>query len=325
MTEVQTQPESVVPDALTTVLLGHNAFQFTRAGVELGLFDLLERSPGTPRERIGAELGLAERSPGHPAARRDLAAPGGAHRGGVRQREVHLGPVHRRALGTRQGGRRVRGVRHLSGPGGLHRVPAGQQQHRAAALPGGRRHGLPPAERGPRTAEGLLPLHGHLVGRGQQAPHQVRRLPAPPGASLDVGGGDATMAMAVADAHPDVEVTVLEIPKVVELARKRVAEAGLDDRVKVVEGDIFAGDYPGGPRHRDVRAPAADLAAGPHPGAARPRPRRPARGRPGADPELDVRGQLRRSAHGRPGSPSSSRRWPARAGCSTPGRATRSR
>ena len=62
MTEVQTQPESVVPDALTTVLLGHNAFQFTRAGVELGLFDLLERDPGTPRERIGTELGLAERS-----------------------------------------------------------------------------------------------------------------------------------------------------------------------------------------------------------------------------------------------------------------------
>jgi hypothetical protein len=64
MTEVTAPSPShpSVPDFLTTILLGHNAFQFFRAGVELGLFELLERSPGIPREQIGKDLELSERA-----------------------------------------------------------------------------------------------------------------------------------------------------------------------------------------------------------------------------------------------------------------------
>jgi ubiquinone/menaquinone biosynthesis C-methylase UbiE len=245
MTEVQTQPESVVPDALTTVLLGHNAFQFTRAGVELGLFDLLERNPGTPRERIGTELGLAERS-------LDILLLG----------VTSLRLVER----TEEGYSNAKSVSDLFTGGHWELVKAviGFEAYvtypglvdfteslRANSNVGLRRYpgdGATVYHRLSQDPE-LLKVFYHFMGTWSAVAgkHLIkygdfsssRRI-------LDVGGGDATMAIAVASAHPEAEVTVLEIPKVVDLARKRVEEAGLSDRVKVVEGDIFAGDYPEG-------------------------------------------------------------------------------
>ena len=55
-------PSATARDALTTVLLGHNAFQYMRAAVELGLFEFLAREPGAGRERIAEELDLQDRA-----------------------------------------------------------------------------------------------------------------------------------------------------------------------------------------------------------------------------------------------------------------------
>ncbi|QFZ24539.1 methyltransferase domain-containing protein [Saccharothrix syringae] len=63
---------------------------------------------------------------------------------------------------------------------------------------------------------------------------------------LDVGGGDGVNAIALAQANPGVEFTVLDLPGAVGIARRKVAERGLADRISVVEGDIFADDYPAG-------------------------------------------------------------------------------
>ncbi|MEU6665864.1 methyltransferase [Streptomyces sp. NPDC046727] len=245
MTEVQSQPASVVPDALTTVLLGHNAFQFTRAGVELGLFDLLERSPGTRRERIGAELGLAERS-------LDILLLGVTSLRLVERTEE--GYVNAKSISDLFTGGHWELVKAVIGFEAYVTYPGlvdFTESLRANSNIGLRRYPGEGATVYHRLSEDpeLLKVFYHFMGTWSAVAGKhlikygdfssARRI-------LDVGGGDATMAIAVAGAHPDVEVTVLEIPKVVDLARKRVEEAGLSDRVKVVEGDIFAGDYPEG-------------------------------------------------------------------------------
>ncbi|MDQ1289280.1 MAG: L-tyrosine C(3)-methyltransferase [Actinomycetota bacterium] len=56
---------------------------------------------------------------------------------------------------------------------------------------------------------------------------------------LDVGGGDAVNATALARAHPHLKVTVLDLPSTVEVAKDTVAEAGLEERIDLVAGDMF--------------------------------------------------------------------------------------
>jgi predicted O-methyltransferase YrrM len=59
----------------------------------------------------------------------------------------------------------------------------------------------------------------------------VRRL-------LDVGGAAGSFAMALVRAHNDVEATVLELPHVAAEARRLITERGMQERVKVCEGDF---------------------------------------------------------------------------------------
>lgn len=63
---------------------------------------------------------------------------------------------------------------------------------------------------------------------------------------LDVGGGDATMACALALRHPQLEPTVFNLPQAAALARANAAAQGLAGRVRVVEGDFFRDALPGG-------------------------------------------------------------------------------
>lgn len=57
---------------------------------------------------------------------------------------------------------------------------------------------------------------------------------------LDLGGGNATFAAAVAQAVPGITCTVLDLPAVAQHARQRLAELKLQDRVTVIEGSFFA-------------------------------------------------------------------------------------
>lgn len=63
---------------------------------------------------------------------------------------------------------------------------------------------------------------------------------------LDVGGGDAVNAIALARAHPHLKVTVFDLEGAVEVARDNITAAGLDDRVDVVVGDMFGDPMPDG-------------------------------------------------------------------------------
>lgn len=66
------------------------------------------------------------------------------------------------------------------------------------------------------------------------------------GRLLDVAGGDGTMASLLATCEPDLRVTVFNLPAAAALARQRIAEAGLTDRIRVVEGDFFTDRFPRG-------------------------------------------------------------------------------
>ena len=63
---------------------------------------------------------------------------------------------------------------------------------------------------------------------------------------LDVGGGDGVNAIGLVKAFPHLEVTVLELPGGATIARRQVTEAGLSDRITIIEHDMFQGEFPKG-------------------------------------------------------------------------------
>lgn len=63
---------------------------------------------------------------------------------------------------------------------------------------------------------------------------------------LDIGGGTGSWSIAVAQTSPQLEATVFELPAVADVARKRIAAAGLASRINVVVGDAMTEALPSG-------------------------------------------------------------------------------
>jgi len=63
---------------------------------------------------------------------------------------------------------------------------------------------------------------------------------------LDLGGGAASYSIALCQANPHLHSIVIDAPEPLAIASPLVAEAGLEDRVTLVEGDLFDGDLPTG-------------------------------------------------------------------------------
>lgn len=106
--------------------------------------------------------------------------------------------------------------------------------------------GTPIPERAPE--ESLRAFIGamHVV-----ASPQADRVVAAAGVSgarrlLDVGGGPATYTMAFLAAEPGLSATLFDLPPVVEIARERLAKAGLEGRVTLVPGDFDKDELPAG-------------------------------------------------------------------------------
>lgn len=60
----------------------------------------------------------------------------------------------------------------------------------------------------------------------------------------DVGGADALLSRLVAAAHPHMRCTTFDLPVVTGIANRKIAEAGLADRVRAVAGDFFNDPLP---------------------------------------------------------------------------------
>ena len=96
--------------------------------------------------------------------------------------------------------------------------------------------------------------HWRVYIRGQyelarlSAPEVARalRLPREPTSLLDVAGGHGWFSAQLCRRHPTLEATVLDLPGSAAVGREIIAEAGLSDRVRHVEGDLASSDF-GGP------------------------------------------------------------------------------
>jgi len=65
--------------------------------------------------------------------------------------------------------------------------------------------------------------------------------------ALDVGCGSGAIALALADEHPNLHVTAIDVsPDALALAAENAARTGLSGRVRFLRHDLFAG-LPGGP------------------------------------------------------------------------------
>lgn len=63
---------------------------------------------------------------------------------------------------------------------------------------------------------------------------------------LDVGGGSGTYTMAFLKRAPHLTATVFDLPRVIEIARRRLTDAGFIDRVTLSAGDYNADPLPSG-------------------------------------------------------------------------------
>ncbi|RAY12595.1 methyltransferase [Actinomadura craniellae] len=230
---------------LVPILFGHAAFQQLNAACELGLFELLhERGPLGAAE-VAEALGLGRRPAGilllGTTALRLTAVEGGRYRTGPAvaaafaqgswpvlrdivefQARVSYLPAADFAESLRTG--ENAGIRHFPGD-------TRDLYSRLAGVPG-------LEELFYRCMNSWSELSNPVLV--DQVDHTgTRRI-------LDVGGGDAVNAIALARAHPQLRITVLDRPGALEPARRNIERARLADRVGTHAADIFDDPYPGG-------------------------------------------------------------------------------
>ena len=63
---------------------------------------------------------------------------------------------------------------------------------------------------------------------------------------LDVGGGSGCFCIALAQRHPELHCTVMELPAMCEVAKEYVADAGLTGRIDTRAVDMFRQEWPRG-------------------------------------------------------------------------------
>lgn len=63
---------------------------------------------------------------------------------------------------------------------------------------------------------------------------------------VDVGGGIGDIAAALCDQHPELRVSLINLPSAVELVRENVAARGLEGRIEPVVVDMYREPYPQG-------------------------------------------------------------------------------
>ncbi len=86
----------------------------------------------------------------------------------------------------------------------------------------------------------------HVVGMPMAQKIAAAVQPGPARNLLDVGGASGTYTIAFLQAAPELRATLFDRPAVIPMARPRLAEAGVIDRVRLVAGDFYRNELPGG-------------------------------------------------------------------------------
>ncbi|MGG8408116.1 methyltransferase [Streptomyces sp. 12297] len=66
------------------------------------------------------------------------------------------------------------------------------------------------------------------------------------GTLVDVGGGDATNALRLCGRHPGLSVSLVDLPSVCGIAEERIAAAGMEQRIDCHPADMFEDPWPKG-------------------------------------------------------------------------------
>ena len=93
-----------------------------------------------------------------------------------------------------------------------------------------------------RTRTFVMAMHGRARAIGRAVVPLLdlagcRRL-------LDIGGGPGAYSVLLAEAHPDIHCTVLDLPAVAAVANELIADAGLSDRVAALPGNYRETHFP---------------------------------------------------------------------------------
>ena len=237
-TDVQSDSRGGMQDRLSMLLFGHAAFQYLRAGCELGLFTTLRETPGLGRAELMEKLKLDDRP--IDVLLRAASALELVERDGDTYRNSPLvstlmdrgeWDAFEAAVGFEA---------HLNYPGladlaeslekntnvGLRRIPGdGTTLY----------HRLTENEDLGQVFFRYMHAWSEMVNRHLINQVDFRKFDR----LLDVGGGDGVNAVAIASAFPHLDVTVLELADVVPRTREVISKAGLGDRVKAIGGDMF--------------------------------------------------------------------------------------
>jgi SAM-dependent methyltransferase len=233
-------------ELLFTAMNGYGYSDALAAGCELGLFTYLHRHPGSTLDGAATGLGL----PRH--ALRSLLvacascrlinrdAAGGYTNSSVADKLLVEGtPESFLAF--------VKYMHVMQKPGNWHLAEAVRQGKNvgldAIVGPGSGTfyERLQPHPQLERLFHEGMGAYSRIAPRVLDLPELlgIRRL-------LDVGGGDGTVAIALAERAPQLECTLLDKPSVCEIAQQRVAGAGLSGRIRCVGCDMFTDPWPAG-------------------------------------------------------------------------------
>jgi SAM-dependent methyltransferase len=240
----EARPSPLTADGLSLLLMGHAAFQYLRVSCELGLFDLIARHRHLDRAAIQKELHLADRAVDilllgatslglliKHAGRYSIATVV-AHLMDNGQWQQFTDVVAFEHEIVSEGQRELLDSLRTNTNAGLRRIPgrAGNLYQRLGE--------------NPRLQQ---VFYRYMRSWSQLAHSHLSQIDLS-GAStlLDCGGGDAVNALALADLHPQLRVTILELPESAVYAKDAVAASSHTRRVDVLECDMFTAPWPTG-------------------------------------------------------------------------------
>jgi SAM-dependent methyltransferase len=228
---VEVTTPSPSPDPIMQIAFGFMAAKHLFAASELGLFEALAEGP-TDLDGLAARTGLTRRAARISADA--MVAMSLLKRGGERYANTQVADLFLSGAGPTDVRPLLRFWDKISFPAWMNlaetlaRGPAREIVDLDESLQRIACAGIEAFQAGPSAA---LP-------ETVQLPDGCRL--------LDVGGGTGSWSIALARQLPHLVATVLELASVAPIARERIADAGLSDRIDVREGDALAGDIPEG-------------------------------------------------------------------------------
>mgnify|MGYP003730499901 CR=1 FL=1 len=107
---------------------------------------------------------------------------------------------------------------------------------------GERESGLQTGEWDWKSFVGAMHVVGRELSRSIAADYDLSRFKC----LLDIGGASGTYTIAFLKRNPDMTAVLYDLENVIPMARERIAEEGIESRVRFVAGDFYRDPLPGG-------------------------------------------------------------------------------